>query len=207
MVLSCWLHARHRYCSCTDLASIPDLCSLFGSWQIYFQLCSHYHAGIMVERTVEIGSAQGLLIYRICRSQQQEGVWLVVVLSYKVAQLVVLVSLTLLTRRIPNKTFATTSLRIFTYIFSAVFGIGFAVYYCFLYFSRSTNPNIKTVILYFTLSSLLLLYILCVFSPPLTPVIHSKLWERKLKVSRISRKRKQCSDQVRARKTSEDALL
>ena len=167
---------------------------------------------MMVNRTVEIGSARGLVINRICRSQRQESVWLVVVLSYKVAQLTALITLTLLTRNIPNKTFATTSLRIFSYTFSAVFGIGFTLYYCFLYFQRTTPADIKTTILYLTLNTLMLLYILCVLIPPFTPIIRIKITERKLEISQISKARKRtarstCSNQLKARKTSEDALL
>jgi ABC-type branched-subunit amino acid transport system substrate-binding protein len=164
---------------------------------------------MMVDREVDIGPARGLLIHRTCRSQKQESAWLVVVLSYKVAELTALVSLTLLTRHIPNKTFTNSPLRVFSYSFSAVFGIGFALYYFFLYFLRNTHANVKYTILYFTLIILMVLYILLVFIPPLMPVIRTKIGARKWKISEISRARKTTSskDQLSIRKTSKEALL
>ena len=151
---------------------------------------------MMVNRTVEIGSARGLVITRICRSQKQENAWLVVAMSYKVAELTALVSLTLLTRYIPNKTFANTSIRVFSYTFSAVFGIGFALYYCFLYFQGSAHANIKYTVLYFTLIILILLYSLFVLIPPLMPIIRMKIYsERKwVKSFQFSRPNVQTED-------------
>ena len=151
---------------------------------------------MMVNRTVEIGSARGLVITRICRSQKQENAWLVVAMSYKVAELTALVSLTLLTRHIPNKMFANTSIRVFSYTFSAVFGIGFALYYCFLYFQGSAHANIKYTVLYFTLIILILLYSLFVLIPPLMPIIRMKIYsERKwVKSFQFSRPNVQTED-------------
>ena len=158
---------------------------------------------MMVNRTEEIGSARGLVINRICRSQRQESAWLVVVMSYKVAQLIALVSLTLLTRHIPNKTFTNTPLRVLSYTFSAVFAIGFALYYCFLYFRRSSHANIKYTVLYFTLDTLMLLFILLVFVPPLTLIIRMKINERKQKkIFQVSRP----SLQIEGKRNSNDEL-
>ena len=166
---------------------------------------------MMVSRAVEIGSARGLVINRICRSEKQESAWLVVVMSYKVAELTALVTLTLLTRHIPNNTFSfvNSPLRAFSYSFSAVFGIGFALYYCFLYFQKSTHANIKYTILYFTLITLMVLYILLMFIPPLVPIIQTKIGDRKQDISEMSRarKRRRSNDQCSTRKTSGDALL
>ena len=166
---------------------------------------------MMVSRAVDIGSARGLVINRICRSEKQESAWLVVVMSYKVAELIALVTLTLLTRHIPNKTlsFANSPLQPFSYSFSVVFGIGFALYYCFLYFQRHTHANIKYTILYFTLIILMVLCILLVFIPPLMPVIRTKIGDRKQEISEMSRarKRRRSNNQCSTRKTSEDALL
>ena len=172
---------------------------------------------VIVTRTIEIGPATELVIDLICRSQY-EIVWLTLVLLYKVALLMVMVALTVLTRHIPNKTFATTSLRVFSYTFSAVFGIGFGLYYFFLYFSSySVDSNINYSILYTTLNIIAFLYVLCVFSPPLAPVLREKIHKLRtlqlsesMSLSRDNRQRKKSDDQdeeSRVRKTSKDALL
>lgn len=91
----------------------------------------------------------------------------------RVTQLVVMVVLSLLTRRIPNKNFATSSLRIFSYTFSMVFGSGLFFYYFFVFYSF--NPDVDFSILCITMNTLIVLYIVCVFIPPLVPVIRAKL--------------------------------
>ena len=127
---------------------------------------------VIVTHTIEDGPAVELVKNLMCRSQH-ESVWLIVVLSYKVALFLVMVLLTLLTRHIPNKTFATTSLQVFSYTFSVVSGIGFVLFCILLYFTNYRyDSNISNTILHTTINVLSFLYILCVLSPPLAPVLH-----------------------------------
>ena len=131
---------------------------------------------VIVEYPVQVGPASELVLDRSCRSQAVglEGfVWWIIVMSIRVTEVIVMVVLSVLTRRIPNKTFTTSSLRIFSYIISAVFILGVALYYMFIFLSL--NPNIDFSILCIVLNSLILLYIACVFSPPLVPVLRAKI--------------------------------
>ena len=165
---------------------------------------------------VENGPALELVITRRCRSRYDTG-WIVVVMFCKVSLLVVMVMLTLLTRRIQFKTFATTSLRVFSYTFSLVFSMGFALYFFIQYYTTILDPNIRNAVLYITMNLMVLLYIVCVFIPPLIPVIQSKLKtsdaiQQQLtnSVDLLRKRRLPNSKQdveERERKTSKDALL
>ena len=131
---------------------------------------------VVVETNVRVGSANELVLDRFCRSQYGWGgyaAWLFVIMFFRVALLVVMVVLSLLTRHIPNKSFATSSLRIFAYIFSAIFFMGFMLYYIFVYLNLS--QNIDYSILHLTLNILIILYMVCVFIPPIVPVLLAKL--------------------------------
>ena len=130
---------------------------------------------VVVGYPVQLGPASELVLDRSCRSQSGlEGfVWWVIVMSIRITELLVMVVLSLLTRQIPNKNFATSSLRIFAYIISAVFTLGLVLYYMFVFLSF--NPNVDFSILCIVMNILILLYIACVFSPPLVPVIRAKI--------------------------------
>ena len=178
---------------------------------------------LMISRdTIENGLAREEVIIRTCRSEN-DSIWLSLVISYKVALLLVTVILALLTRHIPNKTFSTTTLQIFSYIYSAVFGIGFTLYFFFLFFSSASyrlDSNINYAILYITATIMVVLFIVCVFGPPLVPVIRDKSDIKNLQLSekftisltrKQDRQRKQSESEdqecTRVRKTSTDALL
>ena len=128
-----------------------------------------------VDHIVRDGPANEIIQDRSCRSDTGwKGIfWLALVASIKVILLGILVVLSLLTRRIPNKTFATSSLRVFSYIFSCVLVLGLFLYYFFVFFSL--NPNIDVSILCIVLNSVILLYVVCVFCPPLVPIFRRKL--------------------------------
>lgn len=177
---------------------------------------------VISQDTIENGLAKEEVIIRTCRSEN-DSIWLSLVISYKVAQLLITVILALLTRHIPNKTFATTTLQIFSYIYSVVFGIGFTLYFFFLFFSSASyrlDSNINYAILYITATIMVVLFIVCVFGPPLVPVIRDKSGIQNLQLPEkftISltrrkdgqRKPSESEDQevTRVRKTSADALL
>ena len=172
--------------------------------------------------TIENGPAREEVVIRTCRSQN-DSIWLSLVVSYKVIQLTVMVILALLTRHIPNKTFATTTLQIFSYICSTVFVIGFALYFFFLFFSTASyilDSNINYSILYITSTILVFLFIVCVFGPPVAPVLRDKSCVKNVHLSEkltmtltrknVQRKQSESDDPqelTRVRKTSADALL
>ena len=176
---------------------------------------------LSIKRTVPNGPAIETVINTRCRSLKYESLWAVLTISYKLSLLTVMVILSMLTRRIPNKTFARTSLWVFSYTFSGVFVIGLGLYYFLLYFSGSADSNLKYFVLYLTLNTVTVLYILCVFTPPLAPVILRKVhgWRKEMSKSlahtlivtkRHHRSRQPSSggqSEERERKTSKDALL
>ena len=170
---------------------------------------------INVTQIVENGQALELAITRRCRSIHHEIIWIVVTMLNKVSLLVAMVLLSFLTRHIPNKSFATTTLQIFSYMFSLAFCVGFSLHFFVQYFSQIMNPDIRFAVIFIGLNLLIVLYIVFVFMPPLVPVIKSKLKIRDAKrrlMDLVNRplkrrkKRKQCAPE-RERKTSEDALL
>ena len=122
--------------------------------------------------TTESTPANEILLDQICLSHYNT-LWLGVVFLYRIALLLVMVTLALLTRNIPNQTFATSSLRVFSYTFSVVMVLGFSVYYVFLY--ASPYSNLRPIILCVTLNVMLILFIACILAPPLLPVIQRKL--------------------------------
>ena len=170
-----------------------------------------------VKKIVENGPALELVITRRCHSLHYEFIWVVVVMLFKVSLLVILVFLTFLTRHISNKSFATTTLQVFSYIFTLVFSVGFALHFFVQYFSGILNPDIRFAVLFITLNLVIFLYIICVFIPPVAPVIQSKLKTRDARrrlinfVTPLKGKKKlfngKRNDEGRERKTSADALL
>ena len=171
---------------------------------------------VIVEYTIQVGSANELVLDRSCRSQygwQGYASWLVIVMTIRISLLVVMVVLSLLTRRIPNKTFATSSLRVFAYVFSGIFFVGFMLYYFFVYLNL--NQNIDYAILHMMMNFLIVMYIVCVFSPPLVPIIQGKAqifrgnmtWLSTPSASKNSSTDAYILSQERFRKTSRDMLL
>lgn len=131
---------------------------------------------IITRETIQNGPATELVTIRTCRSQY-DSVWETILSLYRATLLVVMVTLTFLTCHIPIRTFATTSLRVFSYSFTTTFGIGFTLYYFFMYFASTTfrlNANILNAVLYTSTNIMLFLSILCVFGPPLLPILRGQ---------------------------------
>ena len=102
-------------------------------------------------------------------------VWLVLVYLFKAALLVTLIVLTVLTRKIPNATFTTNSLRIFTYAFSVVSVIGFGIYYLLLFTLQYPDPHARFITLSTLLNIQLVLFITFITAPPLIPVLLKRI--------------------------------
>ena len=179
---------------------------------------------VVVETSVRVGSANELVLDRLCQSQlgfgfQGYAIWIVIIMTIRFTLLIVMVVLSVLTRRIPNKSFATSSLRIFAYIFSGVLVLGFMLYYLIIFLNL--NHNIQHFVLHLMLNTCIMLYIGCVFIPPLIPVIRAKLKQMKdnsewLSTATWHSTKKEDSDEVyenesgipvRLRKISREKLL
>ena len=108
-------------------------------------------------------------------------VWLVLVFLFKIALLVALIILTVLTRKIPNATFTTNSIRIFAYSFSTIFVLGFGIYY-FLVFIQYPDRNAEFITLSSLLNVLFILFVTFIIAPPLAPVLLRKVKKRILPI-------------------------
>ena len=127
-----------------------------------------------VEYKIKSGQTYDLIIDQSCVSTHDIiPLWIGTVFTYKIGLLIAMVVLSVLTHQIPNQTFSTTLLRVFSYIYSISFAIGFSIYYLFVFFDPQSN--IDFYILSVLLSVLLLSFVILVILPPLLPVIKIKL--------------------------------
>ena len=120
--------------------------------------------------TSTIDASEGV-IHQNCDSNYYFA-WLVIIMGYRLVQILVLLVLACLTRNITNKSFQTVTLQVLVYGTTVVFGLGATLYY-FSIFLR-LNINIVYVILGGVINALLLLYLSCVFMPPMIPLIKHK---------------------------------
>ena len=127
-----------------------------------------------VEYKFKSGQTYDLIIDQSCVSSHDIApLWVGIVFTYKIGLLIAMVVLSVLTHQIPNQAFSTTLLRLFAYVFSAAFAIGFSLYYLFLFLSPKSSID------FYILSVLLLVLLACflvlVIVPPLLPIIKNKL--------------------------------
>ena len=134
---------------------------------------------ILVYFVVENGPAKELMQDRICQSRRLKFLWIFINDGYRMILLAVMVTLILLTRNIPNKTFTTSSLRVFSYIFSMIYLLGFTTYYMFLFTSH--KPNVIYGILSLTFNTMVCLIIACIILPPLIPIAKKRIKRTKRK--------------------------
>ena len=94
------------------------------------------------------------------------------VFTYKIGLLFVMMTLSILTYEIPNHTFSTALLRAFSYVYSAILIIGFAIYFLVLFVDR--HSYISYIVLSIVLTLMLLSFITFVLLPPLLPIINTE---------------------------------
>ena len=108
---------------------------------------------------------------RFSCNSEYHNYWLGLIFSYKILTLLSVTIFAILTRRIANRSYATTSLRVFIYLYSAVFTFGFTLYYLIVFLdlddAMSTFSLITLVVL---LQSMTILFIVFIFVPPLFPI-------------------------------------
>ena len=126
---------------------------------------------VEVESTAVEDGATTIIIQLRCRCDYY-FVWLGTIMIYKLATLVVLCVLALLTRNIKNQSFTTASLRIFGYIMTINFALGFSVYYLLLFAGYSVT--IDFTVLCLILNLMFLAFTACVFTPPLIQPLREK---------------------------------
>ena len=65
--------------------------------------------------------------------------WMGLIFTYKIGLHFVMMILSILTYKIPNRTFSTALLHVFSYVYSAIFIIGFAIYFLVLFIDCHSN--------------------------------------------------------------------
>ena len=114
------------------------------------------------------------VVYWYCTCNYH-GYWLLVICFMSLSLLFVGTILALLTTNILNASFTTTSLRVFVYLMSIVTTLGLGLYVI----SEVVERNPGNSVIYFSFSVLctllnviIFLFMVCVFSPPLVPLMH-----------------------------------
>ncbi len=133
-----------------------------------------------VEYTVENGPTSELFMHQRCRAVNIY-VWLGIAFTYMIVLLLTMIVLSVLTRDIPNRTFTTTSLRAFSYLFSATFITGFCVYYFFLLFDPGGYNSVgaEYIVLCVMFNILVLIFLAFVIVPPIVPILRNALTKRR----------------------------
>ncbi len=127
-----------------------------------------------IEYKIKSGQTYDLIIDQSCVSTHDiTPLWIGIVFTYKIGLLVAMIAISVLTHQIPNQTFSTTLLRVFSYVYSISFVIGLSVYYLFVFFDPQSN--IDFYIFSVLLSVLLLSFVILIILPPLLPVIKNRL--------------------------------
>ena len=109
-------------------------------------------------------------------------VWLGSIMSYMVCVCLVVTIFGFLTRNIPNRTFATSALRVLMYIESLLLFIGLPIFY--IINLVVFEPVYSYIVLAILLTLMLEVFFLCVFLPPLLPIF--KLRWQKIKSRKTS---------------------
>ena len=138
-----------------------------------------------LEYTVKNGPTSKLFLHQSCRAGKLGitvfYVWLGVAFTYMMVLLLTMIVLSVLTRNIPNRTFATTSLRVFSYLFCSTFIVGFCVYYFFLLVDPGGYNKIGAdyIVLSVMFTILVMIFVAFVIVPPILPVLRNALIKRR----------------------------
>ena len=133
----------------------------------------------------EILDSSEIVVRTTCESKYY-FLWLGVNTGYHFLILLALLILTLQTRNIQNKSFQTKTLQWLVYCTIAVFGLGASLYYFSV--AQRVNKNVNHTLLGATVNSLMLVYLSCVFVPPLVPFIQHK-WKESGFIMNLKKRR------------------
>ena len=104
----------------------------------------------------------------VCTSANYK-VWISLVMAYKAAILSCVTIFAILTRKISNNSFTTNILRVLVYLMTILCVLGFSLY--FLLFAVSFDPTDEFIVLSVTLNLMITIFIICVFVPPILPIL------------------------------------
>lgn len=112
-------------------------------------------------------------------------VWFGVFFTYKVFILLAVALFAFMTRKIANRSFATTSLRVLVFLLAIVIPLGFSVYLLIIFLGIDGPRNFSTFItLCLLLNGISLLCVLCIFIPPLIPIFRK--YKQKIKLASVT---------------------
>ena len=129
------------------------------------------------EIMVKIGSQYEVFLKSEC---VYNLVWLVLLFLFKLVLLVALIVLTVLTRKIPNATFTTGSLKVFSYSFSTLSVLGFGIHYLLTFTLQHPDPHAEFITLSSLLNIQLVLFVAFIIAPPLVPILLKKIKKKNL---------------------------
>ena len=95
------------------------------------------------------------------------SLWISIITLYKIGLFIIVTVLSLLTINITNRPFATTALRVFVYVMTLFSLLGFSLFFIFINFS---NPIYQDITMSVLLNSIIMLFTVFIFVPPLLPV-------------------------------------
>ena len=144
----------------------------------------------MESRMTNDGLGRLFLIRRDCTSRYY-FYWFAIVYVYRFIELGAVFILALLTRNIRNKSFETKRLQGLIYGMTMAFVFGFALYLFVL--MQSDVDNHSFVVLAIVVNTMVLLYLGCIFAPPVYPLLKEKLKERGIDISVKSRRLRKTS--------------
>ena len=98
-------------------------------------------------------------------------IWMVIIFTYCTAVLLVVSIFSLLTRNISNRTFDTNALRVLSYVMTILFLLGFSLF--FLLSAINFNPDYGLAVLTIQINLMIAIFIVCVFMPPLAPILRA----------------------------------
>ena len=125
-----------------------------------------------LEYVVKNKNVQEVYLDQSCNSKYN-FLWMGLFFTYKFGLLSIMIVLSILTYKIPNRTFSTTLLRVFSYSYSSILIIGFAIYFLVLFIDR--HSSISYIVLSVVLTMTLLTFVIFVVFPPLVPVMKFKI--------------------------------
>ena len=114
----------------------------------------------------KLGQDDVLKVKVVCDCRYH-SLWISIITLYKIGLFIIVTVLSLLTINITNRPFATTALRVFVYVMTLFSLLGFSLFFIFI---NIPNPIYHAITMSVLLNSIIMLFTVFIFVPPLLPV-------------------------------------
>ena len=111
----------------------------------------------------KLGQDDVLKVKAVCDCRYH-SLWISIITLYKIGLFIIVTVLSLLTINITNRPFATTALRVFVYVMTFFSLLGFSLFFII------SNPIYHNITMSVLLNSIIMLFTVFIFVPPLFPV-------------------------------------